>query len=308
MATSNGVPSVPGAPASPSSLRWSVDSADDGERLVNHLARRLLISREKASDLIDFGSVHINGHQVKDPSRRLSGSEEIWVHLPWHGTSRFYEIDPNRIVFRDRYLLAYDKEAGIPCQQTPSDAYNNLYAALYRYLKKEATSPYVALHHRLDRETSGVMLFALDRSVNRRLGNAFQEHKAKKDYLAWVGGRPPDEWVSTEDIGRRGGKYQVSPKGQGKSAETLFKTLVRGDDSLIWARPRTGRTHQIRLHLAACEHPILGDRLYGGKPAKRLFLHAYRLKLSHPANESELSVMAPVPEDWPFPQSPVIPD
>jgi 23S rRNA pseudouridine1911/1915/1917 synthase len=233
-------------------------------------------------------------------------SQEIRVYWPWKGLRRYYELDPLRITYRDAFLLAYDKEAGIPTQQTPSDAYNNLYAALQRYLEKEGSpDPYVALHHRLDRETSGIILFGVDREVNRRLGNAFQRHQVVKDYLAWVDGTPAEEeWTSSEEIGRKDGRYCTFPKGHGKKAETAFRVLHReADRTLVWARPKTGRTHQIRLHLAAGGLPVLGDRLYGKRDAERLFLHAFRMTLPHPVNRSRLTLTAPVPQEWRLPPS-----
>lgn len=288
----------------PSYLQWSVDAKSGGSTLADYLAAQLLLDDEDTRDLIDFGSVQIEGRQERDPKRRVASGEEIRVYQPRGGTRRFYEIDPKRILFLDATLLAYDKEPGVPSQQTPADAYNNLFAAILRNRKKEGgRDPYVALHHRLDRETSGVMLFALDRSANRRLGDAFQSHEVKKEYLAWVEGRPAaEEWIAREDIGRKDGRYRTCPQGRGKSAETMFRTIHRDEDrSLVLAVPRTGRTHQIRLHLAAGGHPVVGDRLYGGKPAARLYLHAFRLRLPHPVNRSELVLTAPVPPDWPPP-------
>ena len=294
-----------------SAHQWTVDSSAKGASLADHLADRLLISSGEASDLIDFGSVHIGGRRERNPARKLSGMEAISVFWPRHGTERAYEIDPARILYRDDVLLAYDKEAGIPSQQTPSDAHNNLFAGLYRYIEKEIKSAaYVAIHHRLDRDTSGVMVFALDRSANPFLGKAFEEHKVIKDYLAWVDGQPSQtRWVADDDIGRKNSRYCVFPKGQGKPAETTFGLLHREEDrALLWARPRTGRTHQIRLHLSAGGHPVIGDRLYGGSGADRLYLHAYRLRLPHPATGSELVLTAPIPEYWPLPHSIAIPD
>lgn len=302
-------------PAPPSAglphfTHWHVDMACRNVPLVDHLAGEALISNEEALDLIDFGSVQVDGRQERNPTRRLKGNEEIRLYWPWNGVRRFYEIDPGRILYQDRYLLAYDKEPGVPSQQTPADGYNNLFAALFRHFeRKGASSPYVALHHRLDQETSGVMVFALDRSANRSLGEAFEHRKVEKDYLAWVKGKPSEAcWISNEDIGRKGGRYCVFPRGHGKHAETAFQVIhAEADHTLLRARPLTGRTHQIRLHLAAAGHPILGDRLYGGPPSKRLYLHAYRLTLPHPITKSELVLTAPVPSDWPPPHSITIP-
>ncbi len=137
--------------------------------------------------------------------------------------------------------------------------------------------------------------------MNARLGNAFQQRNVYKDYLAWIKGSPKDEfWGVCEDIGRSAGRYVTCPRGTGKSAETVFRVCrCDGDRTLVWAQPRTGRTHQIRLHLQWCGHPIIGDRLYGGPPASRLFLHAFRLRLIHPVTHSSLVLVAPVPPDWP---------
>ncbi len=299
-------------PGSPLSVtRWRTEDASRSVPLFQCLASRLKVSPEEASDLIDFGSVQVNGHRERKPARILEGGEEIAVYWPWTGVRRHYEIDPRRIVFQDSCLLAYDKEAGIPSQQTPSDAYNNVFAAAYRYREKlGGKDPYVALHHRLDRETSGILLLALDREVNRHLGNAFRDRRVVKDYAAWVSGTPArDSWVSREPIGRKGGRYRTVPPGEGKPAETLFWVLSRRENgSLVRARPVTGRTHQIRLHLEAAGHPILGDRLYGGPPEKRLFLHAWCLQLRHPVSGSPLVLPAAVPPDWPEPRPDIPPD
>jgi 23S rRNA pseudouridine1911/1915/1917 synthase len=285
----------------PLTFHWRAEPTDEGMFLVDYLSRQLQVSSAQASDLIDFGSVQIQGRQERDPSRPVASEQEVTVHLPWLGIRRHYEIQPQRILYQDRFLLAYDKEPGIPSQQTPADAYNNLHAAILRYLQGSHRHPYVALHHRLDRETSGVLVFALDRAVNGKLGKAFEHREVTKDYLAWVKGCPPeDSWLVAQDIGRRAGRYVACPPGSGKPAETLFRVLYRENDrSLVWACPRTGRTHQIRLHLQWCGYPVVGDRLYGGPPAPRLYLHAYRLQLKHPRTQAGLHLVAPVPEGWP---------
>jgi 23S rRNA pseudouridine1911/1915/1917 synthase len=269
--------------------------------LVEVLMGELSLPREVAADLIDFGSVHVNGRQERDPLRPLSGGEEVRACWPWRGIQRDYRIDPRRILYRDRWLLAYHKEAGIPSQQTPADAYNNVFAGMERHLAEEGGRPYVALHHRLDRETSGVMLFALDRCVNRLLGEAFHTQQIVKDYLLWVEGCPQREsWLAAADIGRGAGRYRVVPQGQGKIAVTYFQVLCTGNErSFLWARPRTGRTHQIRLHLEDAGHPVVGDRVYGSNAQGPLLLHAYRLSLRHPVSGRGIAIVAPLPAEWP---------
>ncbi len=291
-----------GSGVGPSEFRWRAGGKEKGLELAEAVSGYLAISKEKAVDLIDFGSVYVRGRMERDPSMRLSGGEEIFAAFPSYGTRRFYEIDPSRVIFRDRFLLAYDKEAGIPSQQVPFDAYNNVFAALLRFLAAEKTGGrYAALHHRLDMETSGILLFALDRKVNEPLGRAFRERKVKKEYLAWVEGFPENEsWTDDSDIGKAGGKYKAVGKGEGKPARTFFTVLARQEGrSLVSAVPVTGRTHQIRIHLARAGHPVAGDRAYGAKPDNRLYLHAWRLALKHPISGKVLNLEAPVPAGWP---------
>ncbi len=290
---------------------WVVPSGAAGFQLAEEAARELRMSLDQAVDLIDFGSVQVNERQERNPRRRLDPGDRLRVFWPRGGVERRYEIRPELILYRDRTLLAYNKESSIPSQQTPSDAYNNLHAAVSRYLASEGNlKPYVALHHRLDRGTSGVMLFSLDPSVNRRLGMAFEQRRVRKEYLVWVAGRPQaEQWVCRQDIGREGGRYAVRPRGSGKPAETAFRVLLAWEDrALLLAQPLTGRTHQIRLHLAACGHPILGDLRYGAVEAPRLCLHAYRLALDHPVTGAPLVLRAGLPPDWPSPQAEPIPD
>jgi 23S rRNA pseudouridine1911/1915/1917 synthase len=285
-----------------SSFRWRTGAQDKGLSLDEAVSHYLRISKEEAADLIDFGSVYVRGLIERNPSIVASGGEEISVTFPSYGVRRFYEIDPIRVIFRDPFLFAYDKEPGIPSQQTPYDAYNNVFAALLRHLAREKTSGrYAALHNRLDRETSGVLIFALEKGVNKSVGMAFQERRVKKEYLAWVEGAPKnDSWTSDSQIGKVGGKYTAVKTGEGKKAETLFRVLRREEGrSLVLASPLTGRTHQIRIHLAEAGHPVAGDRVYGAKPDRHLYLHAWRLTLQHPVSGKHLSLEAPNPADWP---------
>ncbi|MGA2028287.1 MAG: RluA family pseudouridine synthase [Syntrophobacteraceae bacterium] len=285
-----------------SSFRWRTRAQHKGLSLGEALSDYLRVPRGEAAGLIDFGSVYVRGRIERNPSMILSGGEEISAAIPAYGIRRFYEIDPARVILRDRFIVVYDKEAGIPSQQTPYDAYNNVFAALLRHLAGEQTTDsYAAIHNRLDRETSGVLLFALEKRVNEPLGRAFQQRRVKKEYLAWVEGAPKnDSWTSDSEIGKIGGKYTAVSKGEGRKAETLFRVLRReAGRALVMASPLTGRTHQIRIHLAEAGHPAAGDRAYGAKPDKRLYLHAWRLMLKHPVSGEHLCLEAPVPADWP---------
>ncbi len=280
--------------------RARVDAAAAGTTLAAFVARRCLVAEADARDLVDFGSVHVDGRQDRDPDRVLEGGSEVRVFWPWHGVRRFYQIDPGRILYQDRHILIYNKETGIPTQQTPSDGYNNVYDGLKRYLAGVTGRSYVALHHRLDMETSGAILFSLDSRVNRPLARAFQQRRISKDYLAWVHGRcDPPKGVIRGAIGRHDGCYCVRPDGQGKPAETRYWVLrERAGRSLVWVKPVTGRTHQIRLHFASLDHPVVGDGRYGSCAAPPIMLHAYRISLEHPVDGCRLQVIAPLPQHW----------
>ncbi len=249
-------------------------------------------------DLITFGSVHRNGLRLKDPYHPLTVGDTIQLYLPRDGVQRFYEITPSRILYRDRWILAYDKEPGIPSHQLPHDDYNNTFEALRRFLATEVPQPYVAIHHRLDQEASGVLLFATHPKANRGISTAFSSRRIRKFYLLSAEGTPPGQhWCCREPITKERGRYRLGiTETEGKPAETFFTVLYRRDSrSFILAQPKTGRTHQIRLHLTASGLRLYGDRLYGGPPAPRLMLHSWRIILTHPVIGSPLLIEAPPP-------------
>jgi 23S rRNA pseudouridine1911/1915/1917 synthase len=273
-------------------LVWKVGGAGVGERLDKFAAAESGLSRTLVRELIDFGSVWVRGKVCRKQGRVLAEGDWVTLQAPEYGPVRFYEADPARVVYRDEWLLAYDKEAGIPVQQTPYDGYNHLFGALGRML---GSDEYLALHHRLDSATSGVILFGLDRRANAGLGRLFQRGEIEKTYLAGAAGVvAEDEFETDRPIDRKKGGYHCPPDGSGKKAQTRFRVLERmSRGTLVQARPLTGRTHQIRLHLACLGRPILGDALYGGPAAPRLMLHARSLGFVHPITRVRLTIESP---------------
>ena len=274
-------------------LIYKVGRTGAGRRLDIYTAGASGLSRGRVRDLIGFGSVWVRGRVCRRQSRILQPEDWVTLQVPFYGPVRFYEADPARVLFYDDWLLAYDKEAGLPSQQTPYDGYNNLFAALVRL----RGSGYLALHHRLDRLTSGVMVFSLSREANRPLSRLFSQGLMTKTYLALVHGRPVrDSWQVDRPIAKQKGGYFCPPDGRGRPARTEFTVLARGRDrTLVQARPLTGRTHQIRLHLAWCGHPVLGDPAYQGPPAPRLMLHAAGLSFEHPLTGRPLNIESSAP-------------
>lgn len=278
-----------------SKLDFRTGLPDRGVRLDEFTAGHTGLSPGRAAELIEFGAVWVGGKVSLRPDRRLETGERIQVYPPYYGPVRFYEPDPARIIYRDKWLLAYDKEAGAPCQQTPYDAYNNLYAGLRRL-----DPGYLALHHRLDGPTSGVMLFGRRPEINKKLAGLFAAGEIVKTYLAEVKGRPEKmNFVVDRPIAKRKGSYFCPEDGRGKPARTEFEVLeIREKTTLVRARPLTGRTHQIRLHLQAVGLPIVGDAAHQGPPGPRLMLHALSLVFRHPAQGRELEIEAAPPESF----------
>ncbi len=184
------------------------------------------------------------------------------------------------VIFRDRWLLVIDKPHGLPTQPT-RDGDDSVFTRLQRQ------EPYVALHHRLDQPASGLVLFAVDPSVNEALTEAFREHDLDRVYAAVLSGVPAAK-VWDRPI-------------EGKPAKTHVEVIGKAS-GLCAARLTldTGRTHQIRQHAAFAGTPLLGDRKYGGEMGRRwprLALHACQLAFKHPMTGAQIALEAPIPAD-----------
>jgi RluA family pseudouridine synthase len=182
--------------------------------------------------------------------------------------------------------------------------------------KRDGVEPYLGLHHRLDRDTSGVLLLTKNQKANAGVGALFADKVAQKTYLALaeLGTGCPATWEVKNYLGIVGRVGKANKFGAvrsgGDPAHTTFRELERFHDlTLIEAMPHTGRTHQIRVHLAECGHPILGDEFYGGPAAARLvsgaqlrfprvMLHATTLAFRHPMTNTELTIQCSPPDDF----------
>jgi 23S rRNA pseudouridine1911/1915/1917 synthase len=207
-----------------------------------------------------------------------------------------FEMSDDAVLYEDDNLIFINKPADFPVEQTITGNRANLHDAAVDYLWKRNPSlrnpPYVGIMHRLDRTTSGVIVFTKNRPVNKALSEIFQKHDLTKQYLAVVEAPSAQTQFTVEMyMGRVTGKSQQGKWGElpeargGQYSKTDFRVLkkitVEGRPCLlIECNLHTGRTHQIRVHLASRGLPILGDELYGGHPAKRLYLHAERLSFT----------------------------
>jgi RluA family pseudouridine synthase len=278
-------------------------AAARGMRLDLYLVNSLPdVSRKALKRALDGGRVFLDGRVERRAGFLLVGAETITVTL--EGAPLAPELSEAVVLFRDAHLLALDKPAGIPVHP----AVPGRPSVLDMVGSLPALGKPILLH-RLDAGTSGVLLFALSEEANREMARQFAEREVFKHYVALVAGAPPESFAVRNRLraGVRGRTVVVEEGGQ--EAETEFVTVARGAGfALVDARPRTGRTHQIRVHLAGEGYPLLGDTLYGGPSAVRIdgealsagryLLHARQLRFRHPASAEEISITAPLPEDF----------
>lgn len=205
-----------------------------------------------------------------------------------------FDLDSIPIVFEDEWLLIVSKPAGLSVHVNPTDKGEpNLQDLLSEGRKRPLT-----LFHRLDKDTSGLVILGKKPVANAPMTQLFEEKRIRKAYYAIVEGEWPKKLNRIESRLARGanGKMVVSDRGQ--DAVTTFRVLLSQTSmSLIEAMPKTGRTHQIRVHCASKGFPILGDRLYG-EAGPTLALHAHRLDFRHPFTKNSLTIRAPLPSNW----------
>jgi 23S rRNA pseudouridine1911/1915/1917 synthase len=275
-------------------------------RLDVVVSARLAIPRAKAQRAIAQGRVAVDG-RARPKSFRLEGGERIEVELLSLGA---LEPDPSpvRVLFEDPYLMVVSKPAGVvthPTAARRTGTLVNRLLAMGTPLSEAGGADRPGIVHRLDAGTSGAMLVAKDDRTHDALAQMFRRHAIERRYLALVRGRVGDaEFLVDAPLARRRSKIGVQT-ATGREAATEVSVRERlGRATLVEARPRTGRTHQIRVHLSAIGHPVLGDRVYGGggDDAARLglsrpFLHSWRLAFDHPITGVRIDVEDPLPDD-----------
>jgi 23S rRNA pseudouridine1911/1915/1917 synthase len=296
------------------SFCFRVQDTEAGDRLDRVAAQHLPdCSRTAAAALIRDGHLTVEGLRRK-PGYRVRPGEEISGSLPFPEPVLCRpEPIPLAILYEDEHLLAIDKPPGMVVHPAPGHPRGTLVNALLFHCPELAadggdTRPGIV--HRLDKDTSGILLVAKRPGVQRRLSAAFKARRVEKTYLALVHGRPkPETGTLTMPIGRHpvDRKRMSTASRKARSAETSWKVRERlRGGALLEIDLKTGRTHQIRVHCAAMGHPVMGDTVYGRRAAGTLpaeirpyrqMLHAFRLRLRHPFREAEMDITAPVPED-----------
>jgi 23S rRNA pseudouridine1911/1915/1917 synthase len=285
--------------------RHTLTADRGGERLDVFLARSLPdLSRAHAQRLIAEGHVRIEGENPK-PSLRVEAGARIEVEIPAPvPIAPRPESIPLAVLYEDRDLLVVDKPAGMPVHPGPGHEGATLVNALLAHcpdLTGIEGSLRPGIVHRLDKDTSGLLVVAKNDRAQLALQSQMAARTARKEYLALVQGMPPSHGTIDAPIGRHPGRRkQMAVVAEGRPARTHYRVLGQaGADALVLTRLETGRTHQIRVHFAAIGHPIVGDQVYGKRSdlVARQFLHAWRLGFRHPRTGDWLSFEAEIPED-----------
>jgi len=306
-----GSPPIPGPEPSDRLLELVLGPAARGRRLDRALADLLPDeSRTVVAGWIRQGRVLVDG-APRAPKAHVEGGERVVIRVPPPDPTHLVPEDiPLRVLHEDDELVVIDKASGLTVHPGAGQRAGTLANALawhLRDLPELGGSDRPGIVHRLDKETSGVMVVARTEAAQRALSAAFAAREVAKVYVACVHGGPADAEGSIDAaIGRathHRTKMAVRTSGgrEAQTAWTVERRLPR--HALLHCRPRTGRTHQIRVHLAYLGHPIVGDKTYG-RPgaagedlAPRLLLHAWRLAFRHPGTGETVSFEAPLPQD-----------
>ena len=263
---------------------FDVRREEEGEDLQDFLASQLFLSRNKAKALVDSRNVTVNGRRVWMARHALRQGDVVELLTPDIPAARVRTVT---VLHEDESIVIANKPAGV---------LSNGPASAEADLRSRRAEPGLQAAHRLDRDTSGCLLFARSPAVFDQLVARFRNHEVIKDYHVIVAGS-----LMTEDRTLEGDI-------DGLTAVTHIRTLdANRQASHLIARIETGRTHQIRRHLADIRHPVLGDRQYGAAPKstrpgvvlpERHMLHAFEIALPHPVTAAQIRVQAPLPADF----------
>lgn len=275
------------------------------------VASRVDVSRTQAATLIANGNVTVNGKREKASYQPVSG-DRIVVDVPTPVERPITaESIPISVVFEDEYLLIVDKPAGMVVHPAPGNWSGTLVNALMGRggeLSPGSTPDRAGIVHRLDKETSGLLIVAKTERAHRILSSAIAARRVRRRYAVMIWGHLDGDLLTIEKPLARDprDRKRMAIVNNGRQAKTDFVRLARfGPGDLLRAHLHTGRTHQIRVHLASVGHPVMGDDVYGGGGGRRIaglapkrhFLHAAWLQLNHPITGTPMDIRSPLPDD-----------
>lgn len=280
---------------------WRVTSAESGISLLNFIKEKLnhRHSGKKIKKFIEAGACTHNQRVERFSSKQVGAGDRVIFEEIGVEKSPEVNVEIKRVLYNDGSVLAYDKPPGIASDDKEWT----------KDLEKLVKSP-LSLLHRLDKETSGVLLFSMNDTSSQELLRQFKQREIHKCYIALVDGVIEQEKGIVENsLGKLAMYHGQTLWGavsgtKGLHAKTRWKVKTRGKGAtLVECYPETGRTHQIRVHLAGLGHPILGDHQYGkkfksGYKAPRILLHAIHIEFNHPNSGQLVMIQAPVPEDF----------
>jgi len=236
------------------------------------------VSKSEIRRIIDLGGCTVNKVMTRVASKPLQEGDEVTIGLM--EKERFIDVkyEKTDLLYEDNNFLALCKAPGINSQRTPYQLKGTVEYAVGMYLKQLGVKEPVRVVHRLDRGTSGVMFFPKNKQAATYISASLKNGEVTKTYFAIVLNVPQKtEWQVDKPIGKLN-KFRYGVTNPGRKAITNFKTISSSENgALIQVTPITGRTHQIRVHLAHSGYPIVGDRIYGGAEASRMMLHCYSM-------------------------------
>ncbi len=273
-------------------------------RLDLAVAQQLGLSRRAAREAVRSGRVDVDGQTLDEPGAEMPPGARLELHA--NRPRRRHVRTRLAVLYEDDSVLVVDKPAGLLTVPTEAREKDTLWSRALHYLQhRYGGRPHAGIVHRLDKDTSGALVFARGRAALHALQDRFRTHAIDREYVALVEGAPPDRGAFDAELVREPGlRRSVARQGQrGRTAVTGYRTLERfAGIALVSIRPETGRTHQIRVHFSAAGYPVLGDRVYGSPgsrlQAPRQMLHARRLGFAHPATGEPVSVESPLPADF----------
>lgn len=280
-------------------MHWIVSSNDSGVKLLKYISQHLgsKYSLKFLKRAIEHNCCQINDKTERFASTLLGAGDQVVLNLENIPIPSVQREEKERVLFEDSHLLVYDKPSGVNCDAQ----------GILKFLQKR--NPSIQLIHRLDRDTTGVILLAKNPQTFGKMVEQFKQHQVQKRYFAFVDGLvAKTEGTINNHLGKlkdfAGQSLWGSVNFGGLAAITEWKCIKKGAAAtLLECTPKTGRTHQLRVHLSEMGHPILGDFQYGKKfrcayrPA-RMLLHSQEISFYHPITGEHFQITAPIPEDF----------